>query len=129
MSEQSREHVRASRHSGNIQETRTLCENARSARKYPITKRIVAYQQGAHVQGDVQRDSERELEKRRGRATPESRPGESYWRDGRKSERCHLSTEKCILHSGRLGRVTTNCSQDADVGKSILQWLLELARA
>ncbi len=57
VSEQSREHVRASRYLGNTQETRTLCENARSARNYPITKRLVAYQQGAHVQCDVQRDS------------------------------------------------------------------------
>ena len=96
MSEQSREHVRASRHSGNIQET--LCENARSARKYPITKRIVAYQQGAHVQGDVQRDSERELEKRRGRATPESRPGNRIGAMGenRSGAICRQRNASCI---------------------------------
>ena len=94
MSKQSREHVRASRYSGNIQETRTLCENARSARNYPITKRLVAYQQGTHVQCDVQRDSEMKLEKRRRRHTPKTRSGESCWRAVRKSERRHLSTEK-----------------------------------
>ena len=76
VSEQSREHVRASRYLGNIQETRTLCENARSARNYPITKRLVAYQQGSHVQCDVQRDSEMKREKRRRRPTPERRSGE-----------------------------------------------------
>ena len=43
----------------------TLCESARADRKYPITKRLVAYQQGAHVQYDVQRDSEMDLEKSR----------------------------------------------------------------
>ena len=94
VSEQSREHVRASRYLGNTQETRTLCENARSARNYLITKRLVTYQQGTHVQCDVQRDSEMKREKRRRRPTPESRSGESCWRAVRKSERRHLSTEK-----------------------------------
>ena len=103
-SEQSREHARASRDSGNVQEihftgcasshlhggcttgsrsdgtttighslaTRSLCENVRTDKSYPVTKRLVAYQQGAHVQCDVQRDSGVELEKRRRRATPVS---------------------------------------------------------
>ena len=94
VSEQSREHVRASRYSGNIQETDILCENVRSDRNYPITKRLVAYQQGTHAQCDVQRDSEMKHEKRRRRPTPESRSGESCWRAVTKSERRHLSTEK-----------------------------------
>ena len=92
VSEQSREHVRASRYLGNIQETRMLCENARSARNYPITKRLVACQQGTHVHCDGKRDSEMKLEKRRRRPTPESRSGESCWHAVRKSERRHLST-------------------------------------
>ena len=104
VSEQSREHARASRYSGNVQEihstgcasshlhggcttgsrsdgttttghslaTRSLCENVRTDTSYPVTKRLVAYQQGAHVQCDVQRDSGVELKKRRRRATPVS---------------------------------------------------------
>ena len=104
MSEQSREHARASRYSGNVQEihsigcatshlhggyttgsrsdgittighslaTRSRCEHERADKSYPVTKRLVAYQQGAYVQCDVQRDSGVELEKRRRRATPVS---------------------------------------------------------
>ena len=72
----------------------TTIENVQADKNYPVTKRLVAYQQGAHVQCDVQRGSEMELEKRRGRATPERRSGESCWRAVRKSERRHLSTEK-----------------------------------
>ena len=72
--------------------TRTLCESARADRNYPITKRLVAYQQGAHVRRDVQRDSEMDLEKRRRRATPESRPGKSCAVS--QSEPRHPSTEK-----------------------------------
>ena len=89
LSEQPCEHVRASRYSGNIHETRPLYDNARAVENYPITRRIVAYQQGARVQGEVQRDSEseRDLEKRCWGATHESR-------HVRKSERRHLSTEK-----------------------------------
>ena len=52
--------------------TRSLCENVRADKSYPVTKRRVAYQQGAHVQCDVQRDSGEELEKRRRRITPVS---------------------------------------------------------
>ena len=55
----------------------TMCESARADRNYPITKRLLAYQQGAHVQYDVQRDSKLDLEKRRRRATLESRSEES----------------------------------------------------
>ena len=72
--------------------TRTLCESARADRNYHITKRLVAYQQGAHAQYDVQRDSEMDLEKRRRRATPESRPGQSCAVS--QSEPRHPSTEK-----------------------------------
>ena len=75
VSEQSREHARASRYSGNVQEihttgcatshlhggcttgsrsdgtttighslaTRSLCENVRADKSYPVTKRLVAY--------------------------------------------------------------------------------------
>ena len=68
------------------------CESGRADRNYPITKRLVAYQQGAHVQYDVQRDSEMDLEKRRRRATPESRSGESCAVS--QSEPRHPSTEK-----------------------------------
>ena len=63
-------------------------------KSYPVTKSVVAYQQGAHVQCDVERDSEMELEKRRRPAIPESRSGESCWRSMRKSEPRQLSTEK-----------------------------------
>ena len=70
----------------------TLCESARADRNYPITKRLVAYQQGAHVRCDVQRDSEMDLEKRRRRATPESRSEESCAVS--QSEPRHPSKEK-----------------------------------
>ena len=80
---------------GHLLARRPLCENARADKSYPVTKRVVAYQQGAHVQYDVQRDSEMELDKRRGRATPERRCGESRWRAVRRSERRYLLTEKC----------------------------------
>ena len=70
----------------------TLCESARADRNYPITKRLVAYQQGAHAQCDVKRDSEMDLEKRRRRATPESRSEESCAVS--QSEPRHPSTEK-----------------------------------
>ena len=104
VSEQSREHARASRYSGNVQEihsigcatshlhggyttgsrsdgittighslaTRSRCEHVRADKSHPVTKRLVAYQQGAYVQWDVQRDSGVELEKKRRRATPVS---------------------------------------------------------
>ena len=72
--------------------TRTLCESARADRNYPITKRLVAYQQGAHAQCDVKRDSEMDIEKRRRRATPESRSEESC--GVIQSEPRHPSTEK-----------------------------------
>ena len=77
---------------GHLLATRTLCGSGRADRNYPITKRLVAYQQGAHVQYDVQRDSEMDLEKRRRRATPESRSGESCAVS--QSEPRHPSTEK-----------------------------------
>ena len=83
------------RHSLATRRPPTLCESARADRNYSITKSLVAYQQGAHVQCDVQRDSEMELEKSRRRATPESRSGESCAVN--RSERRHPSTEK--LHS------------------------------
>ena len=51
--EQFREHVRASSYSGNIQQSRTLGENARAVENYPTIKHIVAYQQGSHVQCDL----------------------------------------------------------------------------
>ena len=90
--EQSREHVRASRYSGNIQQSRTLGENARAVENYPTTKRIVSYQQEAHVQCDMQRDPEMDHEKGRRRDTRESRSGESCAVST--SERRHLSAEK-----------------------------------
>ena len=80
LSEQPCEHVRASWYAANIHKTRPLYDNARAVENYPITKRLVAYQQGTHVQCDVQRDPEMKLEKRRRRPTPESRSGESCWR-------------------------------------------------
>ena len=58
--------MRASRYSGNIQQSRTLGENARAVENYPTTKRIVSYQQEAHVQCDMQRDPEMDHEKGRG---------------------------------------------------------------
>ena len=90
--EQSREHVRASRYSGNIQQSRTLGENARDVENYPTTKRIVSYQQEAHVQCDMQRDPEMDHEKGRRRDTRESRSVESCAVST--SERRHLSAEK-----------------------------------
>ena len=90
--EQSREHVRASRYSGNIQQSRTLGENARAVENYPTTKRIVSYQQEAHVQCDMQRDPEMDHKKGRRRDTRESRSGESCAVGT--SERRHLSAEK-----------------------------------
>ena len=90
--EQSREHVGASRYSGNIQQSRTLGEKARAVENYPNTKRIVAFQQGAHVQCDLQRDSEMDHEKGSRRATRESRSGESCAVS--RSERRHLWAEK-----------------------------------
>ena len=43
---------------------------------------------------------------------------------------CMTNISNCyIVLSGRLGWVPTNCSEEADVGKSILQWLFEQARA
>ena len=90
--EQSREHVRASRYSGNIQQSRTLGENSRAVENYPTTKRIVSYQQEAHVQCDMQRDPEMDHEKGRRRDTRESRSGESCAVST--SERRHLSAEK-----------------------------------
>ena len=90
--EQSREHVRASRYSGNIQQSRTLGENARAVENYPTRKRIVSYQQEAHVQCDMQRDPEMDHEKGRRRDTRESRSGESCAVST--SERRHLSAEK-----------------------------------
>ena len=90
--EQSREHVRASRYSGNIQQSRTLGENARAVENYPTTKRIVSYQQEAHVQCDMQRDPEMDHEKGRRRDTRDSRSGESCAVST--SERRHLSAEK-----------------------------------
>ena len=72
--------------------TRTLCESARADGNYPITKRLVAYQQGAHAQCDVHRDYEMDIGKRRRRATPESRSGESCAVS--QSEPRHPSTEK-----------------------------------
>ena len=92
--EQSREHVRASRYSGNIQQSRrpTLGENARAVENYPTTKRIVSYQQEAHVQCDMQRDPEMDHEKGRRRDTCESRSGESCAVST--SERRHLSAVK-----------------------------------
>ena len=90
--EQFREHVRARRYSGNIQQSCTLGENARAVEDYPITKRIVANQRGAHVQCDMQRDPEMDHEKGRRRDTRESRSGESCAVS--RSERRHLSAEK-----------------------------------
>ena len=90
--EQSREHVRASRYSENIQQSRTLGENARTVENCPTTKRIVAYEQEAHVQRDMQRDREMDHEKGRRRDTHESRSGESCAVST--SERRHLSAEK-----------------------------------
>ena len=54
-----------------------LCESARADRNYPITIHLVAYQKGTHVQCDVQRDPETELEKRSRRVTHDSRSVES----------------------------------------------------
>ena len=91
--------------------TRTLCESARADRNYPITKRLVAYQQGAHVRCDVQRDSEMDLEKRRTRATPESRSGESCAVST--SERRHLSAEK---HNTPIG-TSVSCEKQTRVSR------------
>ena len=115
--------MRASRYSGNIQQSRTLDENARgrAVENNPTTKRIVACQQGAHVQCDLQRDSEMDHEKGRRRATCESRSGESCAVSG--SERRHLSEEKyntpigTSVSCGKQTRVSrhtqTPISQDA----------------
>ena len=84
--------MRASRYSGNIQQSRTLGENARAVENYPTTKRIVSYQQEAHVQCDMQRDPVMDHEKGRRRDTRESRSGESCAVST--SERRHLSAEK-----------------------------------
>ena len=92
--EQSREHVRASRYSENIPQSRTLGENARTVENCPSTKRIVAYEQEAHVQCDMQRDREMGHEKGRRRDTHESRSGESCAVSRPTSERRHLSAEK-----------------------------------
>ena len=84
--------MRASRYSENIHQSRTRGENARAVENYPTIKHIVAYQQGAHVQCDLQLDSEMDHEKGRRRATCESRSGESCAVS--RSERRHLSAEK-----------------------------------
>ena len=105
VSEQSREHARASRYSGNVQEIHstvvvlrrtytedvlrevdrtaqrqsdTRWQHVRCVKTYEPTRAtrsrnvVVDYQQGAHMQCDVQRDSGVDLKKRRRRATPVS---------------------------------------------------------
>ena len=109
--EQSREHVRASRYSGNIQQSRTLGENARAVENYPTTKRIVSYQQEAHVQCDMQRDPEMDHEKGRRRDTRESRSGESCAVST--SERRHLSAEK---HNKPIG-TSVSCEKQTRVSR------------
>ena len=109
--EQSREHVRASRYSGNIQQSRTLGENARAVENYPTTKRIVSYQQEAHVQCDMQRDPEMDHEKGRRRDTRESRSGESCAVST--SERRHLSAEK---HNTPIG-TSVSCEKQTRVSR------------
>ena len=109
--EQSREHVRASRYSGNIQQSRTLGENARAVDNYPTTKRIVSYQQEAHVQCDMQRDPEMDHEKGRRRDTRESRSGESCAVST--SERRHLSAEK---HNTPIG-TSVSCEKQTRVSR------------
>ena len=109
--EQSRGHVRASRYSGNIQQSRTLGENARAVENYPTTKRIVSYQQEAHVQCDMQRDPEMDHEKGRRRDTRESRSGESCAVST--SERRHLSAEK---HNTPIG-TSVSCEKQTRVSR------------
>ena len=109
--EQSREHVRASRYSGNIQQSRTLGENARAVENYPTTKRIVSYQQEAHVQCDMQRDPDMDHEKGRRRDTRESRSGESCAVST--SERRHLSAEK---HNTPIG-TSVSCEKQTRVSR------------
>ena len=109
--EQSREHVRASRYSGNIQQSRTLGENARAVENYPTTKRIVSYQQEAHVQCDMQRDPEMDHEKGRRRDTRESRSGKSCAVST--SERRHLSAEK---HNTPIG-TSVSCEKQTRVSR------------
>ena len=109
--EQSREHVRASRYLGNIQQSRTLGENARAVENYPTTKRIVSYQQEAHVQCDMQRDPEMDHEKGRRRDTRESRSGESCAVST--SERRHLSAEK---HNTPIG-TSVSCEKQTRVSR------------
>ena len=109
--EQSREHVRASRYSGNIQQSRTMGENARAVENYPTTKRIVSYQQEAHVQCDMQRDPEMDHEKGRRRDTRESRSGESCAVST--SERRHLSAEK---HNTPIG-TSVSCEKQTRVSR------------
>ena len=50
--------------------TSTPCGSVRADMNYPIPKRIVAYQQRAHVQCDVQRDSKNQLVNRSERRHP-----------------------------------------------------------
>ena len=109
--EQSREHVRASRYSGNIQQSRTLGENARAVENYPTTKRIVSYQQEAHVQCDMQCDPEMDHQKGRRRDTRESRSGESCAVST--SERRHLSAEK---HNAPIG-TSVSCEKQTRVSR------------
>ena len=112
-SEQSREHVRASRYSGNIQQSRrpTLGENARAVENFPTTKRIVSYQKEAHVHCDMQRYPEMDHEKGRRRDTRESRSGESCAVST--SERHHLSAEK---HKTPIG-TSVSCQKQTRVSR------------
>ena len=103
--------MRASRYSGNIQQSRTLGENARAVENYPTTKRIVSYQQEAHVQCDMQRDPEMDHEKGRRRDTRESRSGESCAVST--SERRHLSAEK---HNTPIG-TSVSCEKQTRVSR------------
>ena len=109
--EQSREHVRASRYSENIQQSRTLGENARTVENCPTTKRIVAYEQEAHVQRDMQRDREMDHEKGRRRDIHESRSGESCAVST--SERRHLLAEK---HNTPIG-TSVSCEKQTRVSR------------
>ena len=109
--EQSREHVRASRCSENIQQSRRLGENARTVENCPTKKRIVAYEQEAHVQCDMQRDPEMDHEKGRRPDTHESRSGESCAVST--SERRHLSAEK---HNTPIG-TCVSCEKQTRVSR------------
>ena len=106
--------MRASRYSGNIQQSRTLGENARAVENYPTTKRIVPYQQEAHVQCDMQRDPEMDHEKGRRRDTRESRSGESFAVST--SDRRHLSAEK---HNTTPIGTSVSCEKQTRVTVSI----------